>query len=278
MLNLTEEQAAATVRGLEGPRISIPIALIRRLGDLTAAAFLQQAAYLSSIKGGDYWFDLPQLGPGQADLEDSNASLWAKLGSWEAILGVGQDAQVAARRRIEAAAPGLLQTRKRGIPAHLVYRVSPSAYLKFLSDLGLQSPGSPDSRVRENRTLESGDSGGKHRAKAEAIPKSIPKSHTKERARAPTRRRGGFAVDQETGLHYKPDDLDDVVALAEIREHPPGALAKAREQAASRDDLGRAFPAAVLRLLRGGQQVTPPTSGAAPAWATATERYPYRRL
>ena len=277
MLNLTEEQAAAAVRGLEGPRISIPIALIRRLGDLTAAAFLRQAAYLSSLKGGggDYWFALPQLGASQADLGDADATLWSKLGSWEAVLGIGQDAQVAARRRIEDAAPGLLQTRKRGIPAHLEYRVLPSAFFKLLVDLGLQSPGNPDSGAGEIRTLESAASRGKCRAKPAAIPKSKAKSTTnEERARAPARRRARHVVDPEIGLHHKPGDREDEAAIQAIRQYPASAIEAASKQAAARDDRGRAFPGPVLRLLRRRQQAQAQALlESEPAWATAAERY-----
>ena len=278
MLKLTQEQAAAAVRSVEGPRLSIPVAIVRRLGDLAASAFLSQAAYLSSLKGdADYWFSLPQLGEAQANQDAEQASLWAKLGSWEAILGLGQDAQVAARRRIDAAAPGLLETRKRGIPAHLEYRVSPSAYLQFLIDVGLQSPGSPDSRIRENRTLESADSGSKRRARAEAIPKSIPKSPTKESARAPARGKSGFVLDPRTGLHHKPGDEADAAAMAAILQYPVVAIEEARLAAAARDDRGRAFPGPVLRILlrsTAGPQRSEPQ---APAWATAAERYHYQR-
>uniref|UniRef100_UPI003F587CF7 hypothetical protein n=1 Tax=Vibrio cholerae TaxID=666 RepID=UPI003F587CF7 len=54
--------AADLTRAIDGPRIAIPRASIQALG-LEAAAFLQQASFLSSLKaeaGG--WFDLPAEG------------------------------------------------------------------------------------------------------------------------------------------------------------------------------------------------------------------------
>jgi hypothetical protein len=137
-LKLSELQAAELLKGLEGVRISIPVKLIRLLGnDLAAAAFLHQAAFLSGISlkavksGREGWFDLPQTGAPRAGIEDEEETIFARLGSWESTLGIGPDAQLAARRKLIN--KGLLEERRNGIPARTHYRVLPSVYLAFLA-------------------------------------------------------------------------------------------------------------------------------------------------
>lgn len=137
----TEKEAATLIQHLDGMRISIPISLIKRLGDLPAAAFLQQAAYLTSMKierekdGG--WFDLPQIGDG---MDDGN-HIFERLGSWQSALGLSPDQQLSCRTIIESRAPGVLQCKRRGIPARLYYKVDLVKYLRFISTSGFRKYG-----------------------------------------------------------------------------------------------------------------------------------------
>lgn len=126
----------ALIAAIDGPRISIPVATIDALG-LQAAAFLSQAAYLSSCSrdtGG--WFDLPAEGPRDPDAKN----LFRRLGSWRACLGIPRDAQRQVRRQLLDM--GLLEEQRRGVPARMYYRVPSEAYLAYLSGLPTQTAGS----------------------------------------------------------------------------------------------------------------------------------------
>ncbi|EOX1576683.1 TPA: hypothetical protein I6799_001772 [Vibrio cholerae] len=122
--------SADLARAIDGPRIAIPRASIQALG-LEAAAFLQQASFLSSLKaeaGG--WFDLPA--EGEPDPEATN--IFAELGSWQACLGIQRDALRKIRRKL--CEMSLLEEKRAGVPARLHYRVNHDAYLRFLADCG----------------------------------------------------------------------------------------------------------------------------------------------
>ena len=123
----------ATLEAFAGPHVTIPIALIRRLGgDLDAAAFLQLAAFLSSIvKKKDGFFFLPQ-DDSRAPNKDDAPSIFVELKSFRAALGLSPEAQLAARKKLKRL--GLLQEELRGIPAQLHYRVDASALLDFLAE------------------------------------------------------------------------------------------------------------------------------------------------
>ncbi|WP_039036074.1 hypothetical protein [Shewanella sp. ECSMB14102] len=122
--------SADLARAIDGPRIAIPRASIQALG-LEAAAFLQQASFLSSLKaeaGG--WFDLPA--EGEPDPEATN--IFSELGSWQACLGIQRDALRKIRRKL--CEMSLLEEKRAGVPARLHYRVNHDAYLRFLADCG----------------------------------------------------------------------------------------------------------------------------------------------
>lgn len=72
-------------------------------------------------------------------------------------------------------------------------------------------------------------------------------------------------LDPATGLHYRPSCTRDSAALAQIKRYAPDEIASAAAKAKSGDDLGRAFPSAVLRLLRRSRGVA--AHDDAPAWA-----------
>lgn len=63
--------AASLVEAIDGPRLAIPVELVRRLGgDLHAAAFLSQAAFLTALTmrrrpDRQGWFDLRKEGEGE---------------------------------------------------------------------------------------------------------------------------------------------------------------------------------------------------------------------
>lgn len=158
---LTEERfnAADLTRAIDGPRIAIPRASIQELG-LEAAAFLQQASFLSSLKsnsGG--WFDLPA--EGEPDPEPTN--IFAELGSWQACLGIQRDALRKIRRKL--CEMSLLEEKRAGVPARLHYRVNHDAYLRFLADCGQKIQNAenrkldgenPQPRLQESRKQDCG--------------------------------------------------------------------------------------------------------------------------
>ena len=150
------------VEAIEGPRLSIPVSLVAALGDLRVAAFLQQSAFLSSLareSGG--WFFLAQSGAA----DSASASLFGKLGSWQAALGISPDSQLAIRRKLISL--GLLQEALKGIPARLHYRIDPQKYLNFLGgavppqdaeEPGNKFPGFSETGFGETGNLDSGKS------------------------------------------------------------------------------------------------------------------------
>jgi hypothetical protein len=80
----------------------------------------------------------------------------------------------------------------------------------------------------------------------------------------PRRLPGGILeADPKTGIQHDPKNARDASALEQIRQFPAGAVAQAAAAAAAADDLGRAFPSAVLRRLRRGLARGDET----PAWA-----------
>lgn len=131
----------------DGDVIIIPVLLTRKIG-LQAAAFLRQAAYLSAIvKKNDGWFFLEQEGPG----DPLGATIFERLGSWQAAIGIGPDAQGSIRQRLKKL--GLLEeTRKGMVHGKLNYRVQSEKYLNFLascnnsvvSNCNLIQTGNPD--------------------------------------------------------------------------------------------------------------------------------------
>ncbi|QUN05127.1 hypothetical protein KDN34_13020 [Shewanella yunxiaonensis] len=117
-------------RAIDGPRIAIPRASIQALG-LEAAAFLQQASFLSSLKAeANGWFDLPA--EGEPDPEPKN--IFSELGSWQACLGIQRDALRKIRRKL--CDMQILEEKRSGVPARLHYRVNHDAYIQFLADCG----------------------------------------------------------------------------------------------------------------------------------------------
>lgn len=123
--------AADLILASDGDVLVIPVSLIRALG-LSAAAFLRQAAYLSAIvqkTGG--WFFLEQEGPG----DPSGKTVFERLGSFQAALGLGPRAQVGIRQQLIAL--NLLQEKRSGmVHGKLQYRVDSQRYLAFLADCG----------------------------------------------------------------------------------------------------------------------------------------------
>ncbi len=239
--------AASLIEAVDGPRLSIPVALVRRLGgDLGAAAFLAQAAFLTSLtirnnpaKGG--WFDLRKEGEPVLRKADGaeRLDLFAFLGSWEAALGIGVEAQVGVRRRLRAL--GLLEEERRDVPARLHYRVRLGAYLKFLGDgASSQMPGKPSSGHRKSRHLDAGKSSIKTPKFGAAVPESFPESFPeRERTRARVRDaqpqgtaaapQGGGGKPQRTGagIWHTPGNSRDEAALARIGGFPDASVAAA---------------------------------------------------
>lgn len=126
---------SALVESIDGPKISISLRLIHLLGgDIAAAVFLSQAAYLSTLsQDTEGWFDLKQEG----DPNWTAGHLFGKIGSWKALLGLGCDTQKKIRETLKGL--GLLEERLRGIPARLQYRVQTGPYLAWLGSAPIPS-------------------------------------------------------------------------------------------------------------------------------------------
>lgn len=120
--------AGDLIKAQDGDVLIVPIVLARALG-LPAAAFLRQAAYLSAVvEQRDGWFFLEQEGPCNPD----GRSIFERLGSWQASLGIGPDAQFTIRRQLRNI--GLLdETRSGMVHGKLQYKVDSEKYLEFLA-------------------------------------------------------------------------------------------------------------------------------------------------
>ena len=258
------------VEAIEGPRLSIPVSLVAALGDLRIAAFLQQAAFLSSVarqSGG--WFFLAQTGPA----DSAGASLFGKLGSWQAALGISPDSQLAIRRKLIAL--GLLDEALRGVPARLHYRVDPKKYLDFLGGIappqapgepGNKFPGFPETGFGETGNLDSGKSRN-YRSK-ERNEESKQEMNKKEReiaqpnaAALPAARDAQpLSEDSYFGISFFPGNKEDVAKIDRIkREFSRNDICQAAEQAKRLDPRERAWPTAVLRILLSQQSRSSPS-------------------
>lgn len=85
------------------------------------------------------------------------------------------------------------------------------------------------------------------RRQAEENKQEENKKEKRERARGPARNE--FETDEKTGIQHNPNDHRDQQALLAILKHPASAVEAAVTQAKGLDDLARAFPSAVLRIL-----------------------------
>lgn len=165
------------ILALDGPRLSIPLDLARRLGgDLQAAAFLSQSAFLSALAIQRHpenrgWFFLAQEG-GPWLPANEKESIFAAMGSWESALGISPDGQKSVRKKLLGL--GLLEEKKAGIPGRLHYRVDSTKYLDFLAGdpantpvsgkPGNKNPEKRETRTRKTGKLDSGKSGIKNPA------------------------------------------------------------------------------------------------------------------
>jgi len=129
--------AADLIKAQDGDVIIVPVVLARALG-LPAAVFYRQAAYLSAVVENQHgWFFLEQEGAGNP----AGKTVFERLGSWQAALGIGRDAQLTIRRHLGML--GLLEeTRKGMVHGKLLYRADAERYLNFLASCS-RSPLSP---------------------------------------------------------------------------------------------------------------------------------------
>ena len=248
------------VRTFAGPMIAIPFALIQKLGgDLSAAAFLAQAEFFSSLSDSkDGWFDFSQIGPG----DDAASYLFGRLGSWESTLGLSPDAQLSIRKKLKIR--GLLEEKQKGIPKRLFYRVNPTVYLKFLAgeQENTTDPGNPGNKTlknqetstRENRTQDSG----KSRRYSKELTKDSSMHAEKNALAEPTSPQttrpqelayvDGVARKHGVEIHRsEPRDLDTVDQL--VDEFGPDAVEQAAINIAGMG--GRPFPSVVRKNLKG---------------------------
>jgi len=144
--------AADLIKAQDGDVIIIPLALARALG-LPAAAFLRQAAYLSAVVEDQHgWFFLEQEGPANP----AGKTIFERLGSWQATIGLGPDAQASIRRHLRALE--LLEENRKMVHGKLRYRVDSERYLNFLascsrsplSHCNARQTGNPDCTNRKS--------------------------------------------------------------------------------------------------------------------------------
>ncbi|MDA8260636.1 MAG: hypothetical protein M0Z99_34230 [Betaproteobacteria bacterium] len=278
------------IEAIEGPRLSIPVALVARLGgDLRAAAFLQQAAFLSArARESDGWFFLAQTGAADDSL---GSTLFAMLGSWQAILGVSPDAQLAIRRKLRGL--GLLDEALRGVPARLHYRVHPERYLSFLGGdmppasggLGNKFPGFPETGFLESRNQgsEKARTYIEEERKEEREPERKERVHAQPQAaaRAAARPAQQRPLSEFLGIVFYQDNDLDLDAISKIKAgFGKDDILQVVPQARALDPRGRAWPSVVLRILLAQQAAAlkPATSKSstpqAPAWARGAVHRP----
>lgn len=239
------------VEAIEGPRLSIPVALVLRLGDLRAAAFIQQCAFLSSVCcDADGWFFLQQAG--EPDLRP-DATLFEKLGSWRAALALSPENQLSIRRKLVGM--GLLEEDLRGIPARLHYRVRPQKYLAFLAGgpPPNQFPGNPETRFGENRNQGSEKAGTyiEEERKEERELRIKQREHAQPQAAVhrPAARDAQPLSGSFLGIAFDPRNRRDVDNLAKIKGFGTDEIARAAARARDLDPMGRALPTATLKIL-----------------------------
>lgn len=211
-----DSRAAEIIKG-DHDVIVVPLVMVRELGDLATAAFLRQAAYLSSIVWKDGgWFFLEQTGEG--DPVAPTGGIFSRLGSWEASLGITPGSQLNIRRRLKRL--GLLEETRRGLShGYLHYRVDPDRYLDFLASCsmkwgvgscsthipGVSSPKKPapqailedeNGHSQEQRMANSCDTG----APSQSRPKTSVPTATRENENDHSRKPEVINVESETGI------------------------------------------------------------------------------
>ncbi|MCP4668125.1 MAG: hypothetical protein GY849_17385, partial [Deltaproteobacteria bacterium] len=80
--------------------------------------------------------------PATGDANPTAKSLYQKLGSWEAILGISSKTQRTIREKLKDM--GVLEERRKGIPARLHYKINLNKYLEMLAKIGLEPPALSD--------------------------------------------------------------------------------------------------------------------------------------
>ncbi|MDO8933516.1 MAG: hypothetical protein Q7U97_14065 [Rhodocyclaceae bacterium] len=151
---IDEAFAARIADSIHGLHLHIPMAVIRKLDDLEAAAFVGLAVFLSGCcKDGDGWFFFEQ----EKEAEPDSPSMFRRLGSWRHALGLGKDAQQRARRKLEKLAlleslpsqrqrnlgngsfvssqSAFIFEQPRGAPPRLHYRIDRVRYVKWLGSV-----------------------------------------------------------------------------------------------------------------------------------------------
>lgn len=133
-----------------GPVVAVPVALVRLLGDWTAAAFVSQCCYLSD------------------QLADQEGWFFQTHEEWQRGLDLSPD-QV---RRCVKSAKGIIQAKRKGIPGRNAYRVQWDVLQAELAQLPTTKSELPKETVGE---------------KAEPLPEAVPVISQPEPLRAVAR-------------------------------------------------------------------------------------------
>lgn len=137
---------------------------------------------------------------------------------------------------------------------------------------GVAIHGGPPDRAKESEQRKETDdvNKGSNPPKRESGGRGAPPVRGR---RAPTLSEGGgnyshkYKTDGQTGISLQEGNAQDKKVLAEIQQYSPDVLAAAVAAAAADEPSGRAFPSAVLRLLRRAARAASPPDAPAPAWA-----------
>lgn len=130
-------------------------------------------------------------------------------------------------------------------------------------DVGRPDAGQPDRKEKEQKKKQNKEQEKPQRERAEG------QGPSGRRAKGPLSgggvSSGKYLTDEETKISLQVGNAADLQAMSEIRNYPRLEIEAAVARARAGEPSGRAYPSAVLRILRrGGQAAT-----AAPAWVRA---------
>lgn len=206
-----DQNHADVIDAIVGPRLIIPLSLVRRLG-LEAAAFLARGVFLTSIsRKRNGWFFAGQEGNEEPER--------GHFQSWEYALGIKKDRQLAIRRQL--AKLGLVEEEKQGTPCRLFFRFPPERFLAFLEEKTEQNP-----QFAENRPTCRGKNGQlvdrKSRDKSPGFPStSKEEEEKKEKTKRKNHHRG--AVGGGSNLKTQPHSQTTALEIfLEAAGRPPG--------------------------------------------------------
>ena len=134
-------------------------------------------------------------------------------------------------------------------------------------DVGWPDAGQPDRIEKEQKKKQKKEQENTQEERADGLRPSV------RRACGPLSGGGGipgkYITDKETKISLQAGNAADLQAINEIKRYSPPKIETAVARARATEPTGRAYPSAVLRLLRRAEAAGSTGSAAAPAWAMA---------